>query len=641
MRLVLVLVLVVGAVNPVRADEPDAKFNNPWPADWEREFQERAKRILKNQCDEQKATGLGGRTYFENEKRAYGYLMSHVVAGDRETALKELQKQDAQADSWHKHTLGIDYFACFTLKHQMRKYFYFGDQLDPAYKKRMFDGGKIWTEKDPLRRPHHSFMKETGGWGPDQKNSWVDVRNTENLFLMRVTSVYLMAEETGNKATTKLYKDLLLNYAKSLYRVGVGEWDSENYHGHSIAPLLNLYDFAKDPDVKLAAKACLDYCFAAGAVKYFHGAFNGPTKRDYNHPQPFGGSAASMLWVYFGDNPRDNHNFESDEIHAITSRYRPPVAVMHLARKNFERPVELLACKPNYNASTGNDYTSPPEQLETQYIGRTFQMGSLITGTPPKSDINGFKIVLADEKEGAFAIQCVPGADPLFPGSPRYEAGKVSAPNRVAQNRNTAIWLVESGESPWLWVVPKSVIVEQSREITFLRFKHTWIALHPININSPYLSVELINQLTAPDKDKKPSPWLNHQVLTSKGKGGKYCGFAVEIGEAPVFKDYATFRLAVIDRSRTDMSELANGIAGFNSAEGKSVKLKFGPETVVWRDGKLHDQLEHAKYLYHEVGRDKGLIEQSWLGGRLTVRAGETTFTCSVADDGRVEFDNK
>ncbi len=29
---------------------------------------------------------------------------------------------------------------------------------------------------------------------------------------MRVTSVYLMAEETGNEATRKLYKDTLLKY---------------------------------------------------------------------------------------------------------------------------------------------------------------------------------------------------------------------------------------------------------------------------------------------------------------------------------------------------------------------------------------------------------------------------------------------
>ena len=145
-----------------------------------------------------------------------------------------MQHEDAQAREWHSLTSGIDYYACFTLKHQMRKYFLFGDKLAPACKQRMFEGARAWTEKDPLRRPHPAFVKAGEGWGPNVKNSWVDVRSTENLFLMRVTSVYLMAEETGNEETRKKYKETILKYAAALYRVGMGEWDSENYHGHSI-----------------------------------------------------------------------------------------------------------------------------------------------------------------------------------------------------------------------------------------------------------------------------------------------------------------------------------------------------------------------------------------------------------------------
>ena len=37
-----------------------------------------------------------------------------------------------------------------------------------------------------------------GVWGPENKGSWVDVRNTDNLRAMRDTSVYLFAEETGH-----------------------------------------------------------------------------------------------------------------------------------------------------------------------------------------------------------------------------------------------------------------------------------------------------------------------------------------------------------------------------------------------------------------------------------------------------------
>ena len=99
-----------------------------------------------------------------------------------------------------------------------------------------------------MRRPHYAYRGPGGGWGPDRKNSWVDVRGTENLYLMRVTSVYLFAEATGNREVTRQYKEELRRYARTLYRVSMGGWDSENYHGHSIGPLCNPYDFARDDD---------------------------------------------------------------------------------------------------------------------------------------------------------------------------------------------------------------------------------------------------------------------------------------------------------------------------------------------------------------------------------------------------------
>lgn len=616
---------------------PD-ELKNPWPAEWEKEFQARGEKVLKGMCAKEKASGQGGRTYFENEKRAYGFLMAHAVAGDKETAIKELQKEDAQAKEWHAATAGIDYYACFTLKHQLRKYFLFGDQFDPKYKQRMFDGAKAWTEKDPLRRPHPAFKKAGDGWGPDVKNSWVDVRGTENLFLMRVTSVYLMVEETGNEETRRLYQETILKYAAALYRIGMGEWDSENYHGHSVAPLLNLFDFAKDKEVKAAAKLCLDYMCAIGAVKYFRGAFNGPTNRDYSHPQPFGGSAPAMLWLYFGDTPLENTAYESDEVHVLTSGYRPPAAVVELARKSLTRPVELFASKPGYSATTGNDLKSPPEYLETQYFGRTFQMGSLIGGTTAgKTAVNGFKIVATDDKRGAIAIQGVPGPDPKFVGSAKYVEGKVSGENRVGQNGELAVWLVKGGESPWVWVIPQGVGVETDGGVTFLRCEATMIALTPINTNEVVVSDELTRSLAG---DAKETSWKGHKVLSAKGSGGKFCGVAVEVGEAPDYKTYADFKKAVLAKSKAVLNDDEARYAGAN---GRSVKLKFADKPVdtgVWRDGKPHDWTAHAKHLYRTDG-EKPVVEQAWLGGTLTVRAGKKTFTGSVSEKGAATFRNE
>jgi len=620
------------------------RFRNPYSAENEAAFQKRARYVIGEQS---KQRVNAGNTYFENEKRTYGYLMAHVLGGNAEQALRGLQGEDAQATSWHKHTKGIDFYACFTLKHQTRKYFYFGDLLEPDYRQRMFEGAKLWTKRDPLRRRHHAYEPGKQGWGPDAKNSWVDVRSTENLFLMRVTSVYLFAEETGNKQTAAKYKNIIRNYTKALYRVGMGEWDSENYHGHSIGPLCNLYDFAQDEEVRLLAKAGLDWLFAAGAVKYFRGGFNGPTKRDYNHTQPFGGSAANMLWLHFGDCPVKNTHWESDEVHLITTAYRPPPAVMNLARKTLREPVEMFASKPHYSATTANDLKSPPESLETQYIGNTFQLGSLAGGTRPgKSDVNGFKVVLSSSRRGCNAVQCVPGPDPKFPGSPQYQTGKVSASNRVAQYENLAVWLVEDGRSPWLWVMPKDIGVSQKNGVTFFRGEKTWLAIHPLRLNIDGVHSRLTESIRWKDTSrKKRELWPDHHVVSAKGTGGSYCGFAVEIGEPASHGSFERFQSAVIGKSKVDASQLKDGLIEFRASDGKTLRMQYAKKLsdfAVWRDGSRHDWKQHAAFAYQSAdGKTTGPIHQQWNDGTLTVSAGGKTFTCTVDDDGKVKFTNR
>lgn len=613
-----------------------AALRNPWPAAAEAEFQKRAAGIIAAQA---KLTGKGT-TFFESEKRFYGYRMAHILGGRHEEALRALQAEDAQARDWHRHTRGIDYFACFTLKHQMRKYFYFGDLLESEYRRRMFEGAKLWTAQDPLRRPHHAYAKATG-WGPNAKNSWVDVRSTENLFLMRVTSVYLMAEETGNAATAAVYRDKLLKYARTLYRVGIGEWDSENYHGHSIAPLLNLYDFAKDQEVRRAAKACLDWFAAAGAVKYLAGGFNGPGSRDYTHAQPFGGSAASILWGWFGDTPSPNTHWESDEVHLITSGYRPPWAVANLARKRFAKPVELFASKPHYSATTSFDAESPPAFLETQFIANTYQLGSLSCGTPPGvSAVNGFKLLVRDANLGSQILHAAPVEDPNFCGSPLYQKGKLNTENRVAQYRNLAIWLARDGRAPWLWVVPDSARVEHQQNLTLLDLGRTFVAIRPLGTSVFREDAEK----TQAAREGKKARFAGHTVLFARGQSESFCGFAVEIGEPPEFENFAAFRAHVL-QSKPDSAELQRGIVRLKTSDGKHLGFHWqdDPNDLgVWRNGTRHDWKRHASAIYRSNPADsESPIRADWGEGTLTVTAGGASFSGEVDGTGHTKFHNE
>jgi len=608
----------------------DRSLVNPWPADLEAAFQRRAHGIITAQRRDTKA---GANTYFENEKRTYGYLMAHILDGNAEEGLKHLQGQDHQHQEWHRETAGIDYYACFTIKHQIRKYFYFGDLLDPAYKKQMYDGAKKWTAKDPMRRSHYAYRGPKEGWGPDARNSWVDIRSTENLYLMRVTSVYLMAEETGNRATTALYKQTILDYTKTLYRIGIGEWDSENYHGHSITPLLNLYDFAKDKEVKAAAKACLDFYAAAGAVKYLRGGFNGPTKRDYNHAQPFGGSAANSLWVWFGEHPKGKvDHWESDEVHQITSAYRPPMAVVNIGRKKFSKPVEIFAAKPAYESTTQLKHESSAEYLETQHIASSYLMGSLTGGTSTDGgDVNGFKILAWDADDGAVALHAAPSGNPSYPGSPMYKQGIISSPNRVAQQENLAIWLVRDGRSPWLWVIPDDVKVSSEGGVTFLECDRTWVAIRPLGASSLKLDSSLTGKLTDDPKTRFPG----HKVLSTRGNSSSFCGLAIEVGERESHRSFDQFKKAV-RAAEVDISELDKGVARYKSADGKWLGFHWNDNPMdlgVWRNGTRRDLVTDAQSLYRSP-----IINCQSGSGILEIEAGGERFRCEVDENGKVKF---
>ncbi|MBW3622389.1 MAG: hypothetical protein KY468_03155, partial [Armatimonadetes bacterium] len=269
---------------------PDGR--NPWTPEMERGYRERARHALEQWKDRKPRGG----TYGENEKNYYPTALFAYLTGDRPAALKALQEEDNAARTDHAHTAGIDFFWAFTLKGQVRKYFLLGDALDPAYRKRMFEGAKAWTKTDPTTTPHPLYgtgkPSKSENWSPEIKGYRVDRRNTDNLRAMRDTSVYLFAEETGNEATRKLYEQKIREYVQTLYHIGMSEWDSPNYHGHAIATYHNLYDFAKDPEVKALAKAALDWLYAAGAFKYYRGGFNGPNARDYGGHLPFGSNAS-------------------------------------------------------------------------------------------------------------------------------------------------------------------------------------------------------------------------------------------------------------------------------------------------------------------------------------------------------------
>jgi hypothetical protein len=388
-----------------------------------------------------------GSINYEYEKSSYPLAMADILFGEKEQALAFLQQLDPQANE----TLEVDLHSSFTLKAQTRKYFHFGDQLDPLYRARMKAAMRELTETDPLTRqaqPPRKFWQNS----QDDCDTLIDCRNTDNLRAMRDTSIYLMAEETGNEATRQQYKQYLQRYVSTLLDIGMGEWDSPTYHGHTTSAYLNLYDFAQDPEVKAMAKTALDWLFTQAAYKYWRGDWNGPAKRLY------GTSAAAFFWLYFGD-ALPPEELERDWVYAITSTYRPPQSALKIASHRWNQPFELQRTHPHYENWKPELYG--PAFHETLYVSHTYQLGSLAEGTG--GDWSGFSLRV----QSALATTDI--------------AIQATDPQSIAQYHNLMVWL---GEDTPKIDLPCQLIENYRtlrRKITFAACEQTWIALFPFN----------------------------------------------------------------------------------------------------------------------------------------------------------------
>ena len=616
----------------------EERFLNVWPKADEDAY---AKRIAEAVAAWKGKSG-GGNTYFENEKQSYPNAFIDFANGDRKKALDFLQSDDV--DGYNSITLMVDWYPCFTIRSQTRKYFFFGGYLDPAYRKKMYESARLWTEKDPLRRPHPAFVPpgdrekkgipKDGGWTPTYFNSWVDVRATDNLRAMREGAVYLMAEETGNVELTKVYKERIRAYANACFSTGMGEWDSANYLAHTMVGYLQTYDFAKDPEVKALAKGVLDYLSTVAAVAYFKGGVAAPNARDYNNIGPKAGFAGET-WLWFGDcdAPEAGKPYR-DFIHLATSAYRPPPAVLAVARKDFAKPVEIFEAKPTYEGwfkkEGGEDTVEYPVTL---YVGNTYQLGTL--PFLHRGDVNGFRLGMEEKARGLATVIAFTG----FKGDKGHGTA-TNGKDQVAQYRNTLLWMNGDAKADLHLAVPKAVTVRQEQGWTFVQGERTWLALKPINATGGAVS-EAAEKAAFANKEGK-SRYPLDTVLEWLGDGSGPCGLYLEVGEQETHGAFDAFVKTVQAKSKVDSSALTDkrhvtAVGSRGEQVGLTMSDKGKPQ--IERGGKPYDWKGH-EMLYGTGSEGDSPVKLGWKQGVLEVKAGGKVFTGTMKD-GKYTWENK
>jgi hypothetical protein len=610
-----------------------------------------------------------GSTVNEQEKSFYPMAMFHILAGREEEGAKALmQPQQYDPKPFHAFTGGFDFWFGFTLKGQARKYFHFGSYLTPEYRKRFEAAFADWTRTDPRSTPHPHYQKydpKKQGWTPERfGNRSVDGRRTDNLYAMTTVTTYLFAEAAGNEEVRQLSWERIKDYGVTMYMNGIGEWDSENYLGHTMSAYLNLYDFAEDPKVRMHAKGMLDWISTAMAVKYWRGGWGGAIKRDYGNIMALEGLALQAAHLYFDDLGLKTDG-DRDDVYHITSAYRPPMAVVQLARGEIDKPVELLISHPTYenwkkdsSGRSGRDY---PNFHETFYFGHHYRFGSLPGGNG--GDISGFSMITENSQRGVdyFKIGHNMGKDrkKIAKGNTltrsRFittDAGKTN----VAQYRNLALYVTDKGDAPFYLLCAPGSIRKVHNGIQFLKHEKTWIALTAIGLTWEGRDAEL-SEGFSPAGD----------MLTARGTGKEYAGFAMEIGEPETHGTFENFVRRVTTASI--LKQEAPDTWMYTGMNGSSVGLKHtgwipGPfqnkkdqpwvlervrpaEEVyegyptVWRNGTRHDwQENHFAQYQNPVNPDEGPVYLGFKEGHLKVLSNDWEFEGIMEPDGSFSFQN-
>ena len=605
----------------IHAVEVDEQYANPTTDEIEQRFKEFYNQLLRMETrgSDGSFRGVQGNRYAENEKRSYPSAMMHVLAGNVETGMDFLQAEDQpQNPQDNKHTKGIDLYWAFTLKGQVRKYFQFGHLMTPEYHERMSEAIRLWTVTHPRHTPHPAYGRydpQAQGWGPNRfGHRQVDGRRTDNLYIMSTGSIYLFAEAAGNEETRQRAKSELLGYVWALYNIGHGEWDSIAYHSHVVAPFLNVYDFAKDPEVKMAAKLALDHFFTAAALKWQRATFLGASKRDYGGGSyhQMGNGFTHFFNLYFQDS--GEVHLEPDQVHAMSSGYRPPPAVRAIAARQFERPVEILATKPNYE-NWQEGACDRPRNFETIYIGRHGGMGSTLD-PGGNGDLAPFRVVL---NRGSDATEVVAIA-------PDRQLNTKLRGSQIAQYKNLLVWMSDRRERPWHIYRTVGTEVEEHDGVKFIKSDRSWLALRRHGVGD-LQSIEVSGRQALGNPEAQ---WYTGEHEAD------WSFISIEYGEEGDYKSFDEFRKAVLGKGGIEIDAETRQVV-LTGGNGRVLETHYNDENdlaVVIRDGEKRDWDDPREWALWRTTGDANLVSLGWKEGHLLVEAGGHTFEAKFELDG-------
>ncbi|MFP4106948.1 MAG: hypothetical protein ACLFVU_12775 [Phycisphaerae bacterium] len=558
----------------------------------EKGFQKRAQTIIDAMAKEE--LGKWRRGYFRGgdpAKYMFGPSMAKLMKNPKaEDAIKMLN--DDRTYKEHYHFAAVNWARFLPI---------FRDALTDETYQKMSDKAKNYTA-------YHS-----GSGTENHKIMWYASAAVMPYYVANDGMIGRMNKD----AVLKKMKKTLREYVKGLYAAGQGEWDSSTYLAFDINGMLNVYDFSKDAEMRLLAKAALDWYSAGYALKYTNGVFCGPNQRGFAKDSfnKFTDHIGGLWWdqVKISEDKARNarHAF-----HAITSSYRPNKVLYNIATRNLPKlPAEQINTKPSYWFGWGRK-PEPYQFTETVYLSDALTMGSLWNGWG--GQITEFMIVARDPASGIIMTGGHPTGGKMHDGKGKYD--------QSAQADGTYVCLTripkEAKMQHTFFSIPDGVKPVKVGDWFAMEVGKAYIAVRPLGKGE-------IASIPLTDKQKRANEKLAEAGQEPKYKPkpmikitGRENGFVVQTG--PV-KDFPTLQ-AFCANYKDSVEEIDDGVTVTTTA-GRKLKAVYQQGKSMAKvhiDGKARP--DHIKAVYQGP-----YVKQS--DGVLTVTDGKDGFVVDFTGD--------
>ena len=166
-------------------------------------------------------------------------------------------------------------------------------------------------------------------------------------------------------------------------RIGHHEYDSPGYHIEHMAPLIGLYEHARDAHLRKQVEQVLSLMVADMALEYFKGSWAGGHSREGYRQNTWTrvGPIQTLQYLYFGgENFDPEHHLHGYAIPATASSYRPPALFAEMAWDRSQ-PHVVRKTKAPRNIIRHTERNAAPVRKYT-YMSRSFALGSTQIGLP-------------------------------------------------------------------------------------------------------------------------------------------------------------------------------------------------------------------------------------------------------------------